>query len=120
MITRFVLRATFIFNLVFFLFICAILIRDVVLPGGDTAGIAFFLLFWGGGLIVHGAVAFNLFERFIDQAVQKEIERQELKQKPKRQRLGDDGELVETDDDEVMATGIDRSKETRSGSRTSS
>lgn len=104
-VRRFLLRAAFVPNMLFFLLVCTVLFRDVVQTGQDIVGAAFFVLIWGSGLILHAVLAFNLFGRFIDKSVQKELEREGLKEKPKRQRveLGADGELVEVPEDEPLA-----------------
>ena len=104
-VKRLLLRATFVFNLLFFLLVTTLLFRDVVQYAQDITGPAFFVLIWGSFLILHAALAFNLLGRLVDGRVQKELEREHLKEKPKRQRirLGDDGELIEAAEDEPLA-----------------
>ncbi len=99
-VKRLVLQATFVINLLLFLLVLIVLTRDAVLPGRDATGLMFFLLTAGIGLMIHATFAFDLFERFIDWAVQKVLARESVKEKrkPKYIALGDDGELVETEE----------------------
>jgi hypothetical protein len=99
-IQRLGLRATFVLNLLFFITIFSLIIRDS--PVGDDAVVAvLFSIIWVGILLVHGGIVFNLFGGLIDRAAQRELERDRLTEKPKRHalELGEDGELVEIVED---------------------
>jgi hypothetical protein len=99
-VRRFVLRATFFVDLAFFLLILLLMLQDAAKSPDSLMGIAFFVLIWGTGLLFHAALAFNIFGRWIDRATRRQLERDSLPEKPKRQRmeLSDDGELIESDD----------------------
>lgn len=99
-IGRLGLRATFVLNLLFFLTIILLILRDA--PVGDDAVVAaMFSVVWFGILLIHGGIVFNLFGGLIDRAAQRELERGRLAEKPKRHalELGEDGELVEIVED---------------------
>ena len=95
-IRRLFLQITFVANLLFFILITLTILAT---SHGSAAliGALVWALIWGTFLAVHGMFAFNLFSRRIDQAVQRELEREAPVEKPKRQYMdiGDDGELVD-------------------------
>lgn len=90
------IRFSFVFNLIFFLLIFTLILRDRP-TGEDVFGVAIFVLIWGSILLIHGGIAFSLFDRLLDRATQRELERARLAEKPKRHalELGEDGELVD-------------------------
>lgn len=96
-IQRFGLRATFVLNLLFFITIFSLILRDSPL-GDDAIVAAGFSVIWVCILLIHGGIVFNLFGGLIDRAAQRELE---LAEKPKRHTLalGEDGELVEIVED---------------------
>ncbi|MBZ0277298.1 MAG: hypothetical protein K8I60_14215 [Anaerolineae bacterium] len=100
-IGRLGLRATFVLNLLFFLTIFLLILRDA--PVGDDAVVAaMFSVIWFGILLIHGGIVFNLFGGLIDRAARRELEQAtRLAEKPKRHalELGEDGELVEIVED---------------------
>lgn len=100
-VERLVLRLTFFFNLIFFLLLMALLWLHVPRSPDALMGSLFVFVLWGFGLLFHGALAFNLFGRFIDRQTRRELERAEAFEKPKRKRLelNEDGELVEVSDE---------------------
>jgi hypothetical protein len=107
-VVRFVLRLTFLFNLLFFLLIMLQLGSDIGKNPENILGTAFFVLIWGALLLTHGSLAFNLFGGLIDRAARRELEQQQFTEKPKRHRLelGEDGELNEV----IAEWPIDESK----------
>jgi hypothetical protein len=99
-VRRFVLRATLPFNLAFFLLAMLLLLQHAAETSDGVLGTALFALIWGTVLLLHIGLAFNIFGRWIDRATRRQLERDGLPEKPKRQRmeLSDDGELIESDD----------------------
>ena len=95
-IGRLILQITFVANLLFFLLITLAILAT---SHGSAAliGALVWALIWGTFLAIHAVFAFNLFSRRIDQAVQRELERERPKEKAKHQvmEIGDDGELVD-------------------------
>jgi hypothetical protein len=99
---RYMLRLTFIFNLLFFILILLLIASDPhELPENKLLGGAVFALIWSALLLLHGSLAFNLFGGLIDRAARRELEQHQPEEKPKRYRLelGEDGELNEVMDD---------------------
>jgi hypothetical protein len=98
---RLTLQGTFVINLIFGLLIVAALAQDISSGSGDAIGAAFFIFLWLTGLIIHGLLAFNLFNKIVDRTTHHALERADLADKPKRHRLelGEDGELVEVVDE---------------------
>ena len=103
-IGRLILQITFVANLLFFILITITILATSHGPDA-LLGALVWALIWGTFLAIHGMFAFNLFRRRIDQAVQRELEREIPKEKAKHQvmEIGDDGELVDTGE-EVPAT----------------
>jgi hypothetical protein len=100
---RLLLQITFVANVLFFILTTVAILTS---PKPDAGlGVLFWALIWGTILAIHGMFAFNLFSRRIDQAVQRELEREAPREKRKHQvmEIGDDGELVDTGE-EVPAT----------------
>ncbi|MBI5670996.1 MAG: hypothetical protein HZC41_23630 [Chloroflexi bacterium] len=97
-------RLTFFLDLIFFLLLMYVLWLSVgrTPESEDNLGALFATFIFGSGLLVHGALAFNVFGRLIDRATRRELERDQPEEKPKRKRLqlADDGEVVALVDDE--------------------
>ncbi|MBE0689944.1 MAG: hypothetical protein IH587_07460 [Anaerolineae bacterium] len=91
------LKASFYFNLAFFLMVIVAILTDSTPDSDRVVGAAVFAVLWGAILLAHGNVAFNWFGGVIDRATRKEIERNLAAEKPKRHELAlsDDGELIE-------------------------
>ncbi|MCB9450284.1 MAG: hypothetical protein H6672_02530 [Anaerolineaceae bacterium] len=108
-IQRLGIRFTFIFNLIFFLLIFTLILRDRP-TGDDVFGVAIFVLIWGSVLLLHGGIAFSLFDRLLDQATLRELDRIDRIEKPKRHalELGEDGELVDVVEDWQQAENARR------------
>jgi hypothetical protein len=101
-IRRLILRVSFVINLIFFALLIPLLIQEIPKASENLIGVIIFVLIYGTFLLFHGGAAFNLFGRFIDRATSQELERQSRYEKPKRSTLavGEDGELVEVEDEE--------------------
>lgn len=99
-VQRLGIRFSFVFNLVFFLLIFTLILRDRP-TGDDVFGVAIFVLIWGSILLIHGGIAFSLFDRLLDRATRRELERASVHEKPKRNalELGEDGELLDMVED---------------------
>jgi uncharacterized membrane protein YdjX (TVP38/TMEM64 family) len=99
-IWRTILRASFFFDLIFFLLILATLLLNWPANPDNIMGTLFFFFIMGSFLLVHGMVAFNWLGRWLDRATQRELGRGQPSEKAKRTHLelGEDGELVEVDD----------------------
>ncbi len=111
---QFALKASFFFNVAFFLMVMFAILTDSKNADNNILGAAIFAVFWGGVLLAHGNAAFNWFGGMIDRATHKEMERQWEEEKPKRQRLAisDDGELVDLEETELLDDKPKRSEST--------
>jgi hypothetical protein len=98
---RLVLQGTWVINLIFGLLIVAALAQGIARGNDDLIGPAIFTFLWLTGLVIHGLIAFNLFNKLVDRATHRELEHADFSEKPKRHRLelGEDGELVEIVDE---------------------
>lgn len=108
-VQKLILRATFVFNVIFFILVSAMLLRTSGIDTpDDQLGAMFFFLIWGSVLLIHGMLAFNLFgllDPLINRLTERELEQIRLAEKPKHREieLGEDGELVDVDDQEQGA-----------------
>ncbi len=101
-VRRLIMQITFAADLLFFILITL----DILLsPKHDVVGALTWALIWGVVLAIHAMFTFDLFSRRIHQATLRELDRERMQEKPKRQQLelGDDGELVDLQDDALVA-----------------
>ncbi|MBZ0281952.1 MAG: hypothetical protein K8L97_14520 [Anaerolineae bacterium] len=100
---RLLLRASFIFNLIFTTLITILLLGEWNRDPESHIGVAFFLLIWGSLLILHGTLAFGWFGGLIDRAARRELEREDQPEKPKRHQLEltEDGELLDVVEEDL-------------------
>jgi hypothetical protein len=113
-IQKLILRATFVFNVIFFGLVTLLLSRQGINTESDRLGVVFFVLIFGSALAVHGALAFNLFgliSPLINRLTQRELEQIRLAEKPKRREfeLGEDGEMIEIDEEIAPVTAKHKS-----------
>ncbi len=110
-IRHLILQITFVANVLFYLLTTILIlitpskygVTDV--PGSTVAGALVWSVIWGTILFIHAMFAFDLFRGRIDRAVQRELQREALKEKPKRQvvGLGEDGELIDVEEEAPLA-----------------
>lgn len=100
---RLIWRLSFVLDVIFFLLLMWVLWLSVSrTPGGeDDIGALFATFIFGSVLLVHGALAFNVFNRLVDRATRRELEASQPPEKPKRLELSDDGEVLEVVEDDL-------------------
>ncbi len=101
---RLIWRLSFVLDVIFFLLLMWVLWLSVSrTPGGeDDIGALFATFIFGSVLLVHGALAFNVFNRIVDRAARRELETSPP-EKPKRLELSDDGEVLEVVEDDLYS-----------------